>query len=96
MSYKINHSFDRNDKCFIYFLTCKTCLKQYVGSTTDCFRYRWNNYNCSDRKYATGEVCLQEHLFEYFSSEGHNGFLHDAPVTLINKTDAKNPIKGEN
>ena len=39
---------------------------------------------------------MQEHLFEYFSSEGHNGFLHDAPVTLINKTDAKNPIKREN
>ena len=25
--------------------------------------------------------------------KGHNGFLHDVSVTLINKTDAKNPIK---
>ena len=77
MSYKINHSFDCNDKCLIYLLTCKTCLKQYVGSTTDCFRYRWNNYKCNDRKFARGEACLQEHLFEHFNSEGHNGFLHD-------------------
>ena len=76
-------------------MTCKTCLKQYVDSTTDCFRYRWNNYKCNDRKYASGEACLLEHLFEHFNSEGHNGFLHDVSVTFINKTDAKNPIKRE-
>ena len=69
--YKINHSFDCNDKCLIYLLTCKTCLKQYVGSTTDCFRYRWNNYKCNDRKNARGGACLQEHLFEHYNSEGH-------------------------
>ena len=57
-SYKINQSFDCNDKCLICLLTCKICLKQYVGSTTDCFRYRWNNYKCADRKYARGEACL--------------------------------------
>ena len=88
-SYKINHSFDCNDKCLIYLLTCKTCLKQYVGNTTGCFRYSWNNYKFSDRKYARDEACLQEHLFEYFNCEGHSGFLHDVSVTLIDKTDAK-------
>ena len=91
MSYKI----DCNNKCLIYLLTCKTCLKQYVGSTTDCFRYRWNNYKCNDRKFARGEACLQEYLFEHFNSEGHNGFLHDVLVTLNDKTDAKNSIKRE-
>ena len=95
MSYKINHSFDCNDKCLIYLLTCKTCLKQYVGSTTDCFRYRWNNYKCNDRKFARSEACMQQHVFEHFNNEGHNGFLHDVSVTLIDKTDAKNPIKRE-
>ena len=38
---------------------------------------------------------LQEHLFEQFNSEGHNAFLHDVSFTLIDKTDAKNPIKRE-
>ena len=76
-------------------MTCKICLKQYVGSTTDCFKYRWNNYNCNDQKYARGEVYLQEHLFEHFNSEGHIGFLYDVSVTLIDKTDRKNPIKRE-
>ena len=77
------------------FLPCKTCLKQYVGSTTDCFRYRWNNYKCNDRKYAIGEPCFPEHLFEHANSEGHNGFVHDVSVALIEKTGAKNPIKQE-
>ena len=93
--YKINHSFDCNDKCLIYLLTCKTCLKHYVGSTTDCFRYRWNNYKRNDRKHSRDEACLQEHLFEHFNSKGHNGFLHDVSFTLINKTDLKNPTKRE-
>ena len=70
-------------------MTCKTCLKQYVGSTTDCSRYRWNNYKCNDKKNARGKACLQEHLFEHFNSEGYNGFLLDVSVTLIDKTDAK-------
>ena len=94
-SYKIKHNSHCNDKCLIYLLTCKTCLKKYVGSTTDCFKYRWNSYKCNDRKYARDEACLQKHLFEHFNSEGHNGFLHDVSVTLIDKTDAKNPIKRE-
>ena len=62
-SYKISHSFDCNDKSLIYLLTCKTCLKEFVGSTTDGFRYRWKNYKCKDRKYTRREACLQEHLF---------------------------------
>ena len=43
----------------------------------------------------TGEACFQEHLSENVNSDGHNGFLHDLSVTLINKSDAKNPIKQE-
>ena len=42
-----------------------------------------------------GEACLQEHLLEHFNSEENNGFLHDLSVTLIDKTDAKYPIKRE-
>ena len=95
-SYKISHNFECNVKCLIYLLTCKTCLKQYVGSTTDWYhRYRWNNCKCNDRKNARVETCLQELLFEHLNSEGHNGFLHDVSVSLIDKTDAKNPIKRE-
>ena len=74
-------------------LACKNCFKQYVGGTTDYFRYCWNNYKCNDKKYVRDEACLQEHLFEHFNNEGHNGFVHDVSVTWINKTDGKNPVK---
>ena len=42
-----------------------------------------------------GEACLQEHFLEHFKSEGHNVVLRDVSVTLIDKTDGKNPIKRE-
>ena len=35
---------------------------------------------------------MQEHLFEHFNSKGHNGFLYNISVTVIHKTDGKNPI----
>ena len=38
--YKINHNFNCNDKCLVYLLSCKIYGLQYVGSTTDPFRYR--------------------------------------------------------
>ena len=50
---------------------------------------------CNDRKFARGEGCLQQHLFENVDNEGHNSFLRDVSVTFIDKTDAKNPIKRE-
>ena len=39
-TYKINHSFDCNDKCLIYLFNCKICGKQYTGKTTDNLRSR--------------------------------------------------------
>ena len=39
---------------------------------------------------------MQEHLFQHFSSPGHNGFLNDVSVTFIEKTDPSDPLKREN
>ena len=39
--YKINHNLNCNEKCLVYLLSCKIFGLQYVGSTTDAFRYRW-------------------------------------------------------
>ena len=32
---------------------------------------------------------MQEHIFEHFNSEAHTGFLENASVTFIDKTDSK-------
>ena len=39
---------------------------------------------------------MQEHLFEYFKNEGHSGFLGNVSVTLIDKTDRKDPKMRKN
>ena len=94
-SFKINHRFDYNERCFIYLITCNRCLKQYVCQTIDEFRHRWNNYKDNARKFKRGEPCMQRHLYEYFNLTGQSGFLNDASVTLIGKTDPKDPTKQE-
>ena len=94
-THKINHQFNCNSKCLIYLLTCKQCLKQYVGQTIDDFRFRWNNYKDNNRKYQRSETCMQEHLFRHFLSSGHNGFLNDVSITFIDKADPSDPLKRE-
>ena len=38
---------------------------------------------------------MQEYLYIHFESEGHNGFLEDVSIALIDKTDDSDPTKGE-
>ena len=94
-TFKINHSLNCDDKCLIYLMTCKQCNKQYTGETTDLFRNRWNNYKDNARKFDRKESCMQEHLYKHFQTEGHKGFLNEASVTFIDKTDGKDPKKRE-
>ena len=39
---------------------------------------------------------MQEHLFEHFKNEGDSGFLGNTSITLIDKTDGKDPKNREN
>ena len=39
---------------------------------------------------------MQEHLFEHFNEEGHNGYLEDVSITFIDKADPPEPLKREN
>ena len=66
-----------------------------MGSTTDPFRYRWNNYEDNNRKAERGVEHMQADLFEHFASHGHNGFLEDCTITLNDKTDGADPTRVE-
>ena len=68
---------------------------QYVGCTTDPFRYCWNNYKDNNRKAEKGVEHLQADLFKHFASHGHNGFLEDCAITLIDKTDSADLTRRE-
>ena len=95
--YKINYHLNCNDKCLIFLLRFVGCIcqLQYVGSTTDRFWLRWNNYKDNDRKAQWGEEHMQTELFKRFYSEGHNGFLQDCSRTLMDKTDGSDATKQE-
>ena len=36
---------------------------------------------------------MQEYLYSHFESEGHNGFLEDVSISLIDKTKCSNLTK---
>ena len=52
--YKMNHHLNCYDKHLIYLLSCKVYGLQYIGSTTNKLRFRWNNYKENDRKALRG------------------------------------------
>ena len=39
---------------------------------------------------------MQRHLHEHITLPGHSSFLHDASITLTDKTDPSCPTKREN
>ena len=69
-TFKINHSLKRDDKCLIYYVTCKQRNKQCTGETTDLFRNRWNSCKDNARKFDRKKSCMQEHLYKTFSDRG--------------------------
>ena len=47
------------------------------------------------KKHSLKETCMQEHLIKHFNSMRQNVFLNNISITLIDKTDGKNPKKRE-
>ena len=64
-------------------------------SDCDSFRKPWNNYRCCARKAERGEECKQKYFHEHFLQDDDHGFLNDAYVTLIDKTQASDLTKRE-
>ena len=95
-TFKIKHSLNCDDECLIYLVTYKQCGKQYSGKTANLFRNRWNNYKDNARKFGRKESYMEECLSKHFQTWGHKGFLNEASVTLIDKTDRKDKKKREN
>ena len=93
--YSINHKFNCNSKCVVYLLSCVTCGLQYVGQTSDKFRLRWNNYVSCQKKAAAGGTPPQAAFHNHFLQENHRGLVNDVKITIIDKTDASDPLTRE-
>ena len=62
----------------MYLLSCKIFGLQYVGSTTDRFRIRWNNYEDNDRNSEHGEEHMQPELFGILIQRNIMGFYKNS------------------
>ena len=66
--------------------------------TTDIrFRYRWKDYKMEARKAENGEMgnVKQKFLQSHFLQDDHKGFLEDAELRWIDKTQGSDPTKQE-
>ena len=93
--YKINHSFNCDSKCLIYLFLFKVSGIQYVGSTVDRFRLRWNNYKSCQRNAADGGTPNQNYFHQHFLSDGHDGLMNNCEIIFIDKTDPSDPTRRE-
>ena len=77
---------DCNSRFVVYLFQCKTCEKQYVGSSSTKFRTRFNNYKSSWKKHTENKKVPQGASFHaHFSQPDHCGQL-DWEVTLIDQS----------
>ena len=93
--YKINHSFNCDSKCLIQLFSCKLCSIQYVGSTFNRFRLRWNSYNSCQKNAAYGGTPNQKYFHQHILSDDTNGLMNDCEIIFKDKTDSSNPTRRE-
>ena len=67
-TYNISHKLNCDGNCLIYLFPYKCFGKQFIGETTDSFRYRWNDYKDNNRKHVCNESCMQEHFLNILTS----------------------------
>ena len=81
--WKILHLQPKSNVVYLY--ECTVCGAQYVGSTCTPVRLRFNNYKACSRKINSGASIPEAEFFRHFTEEGHQGFLKDISVKIIDR-----------
>ena len=63
----------------MYLFSCKTCSKQYTGST-ESFRSRFNNYKYAYRNFLKGNTVKQASFHAHCEDDKHHG-ISDWEIT---------------
>ena len=71
------------NKNVVYLFACKTCHKQYAGSTEELWS-RFKNYRCSHRKFLWNQKVKQEPFHSHFAEGLHQG-ENDWEIRLIDQ-----------
>ena len=74
----------------VYLIECKSCCKQYIGSTITPLRTCSDNYKSGARKVSNiyPKKCnvYQEQFHRHFNADGHNG-MEDWKITIIDRAE---------
>ena len=77
------HNLNCASKNVVYLFTCKTCHKQYTGSTEKIWS-RFNNYRCLHGNFLGNKKVKQESFHAHFMEGLHQG-ENDWEVRLIDQ-----------
>ena len=86
-SYIINFNMGCNSDHVIYVISCTRCAMQYVGSTINKLRIRFNNQKSrlnSHVKLTTVNRVKDDIIYKHFNQPDHQG-LRDVRIQLIDK-----------
>ena len=78
-------------KNVVYLISCKTCHKQYTGSSEE-FRARFNNYGCAHCNYCKNRKVKQEQFYAHFPGGALSG-EGDWEVRLIDQSDSTGNLR---
>ena len=91
--YKIRtRTLDCDSSNIVYLVQCKTCNKQYVGSTVTPFRLRYNNYKSCCKKHSQNISVPQMSFHDHFAQKDHNG-MDDWSFKLIDHASDANSLR---
>ena len=86
-SYIINFDMGCNSDHVIYLISCARCAMQYVGSTINKFRIRFNNHKSrlnSHVKLTAENRVKDDIIYKHFNQPDHRG-LKDVRIQLVDK-----------
>ena len=83
-----------------YLIECEICSEQHTGSTKTKFKFRVNNYKCTQRKFVNRDsfpkqALEQKRFHKHYCSDRHIG-IEDWVITLIDSANtSKEPRRKE-
>lgn len=91
----INFKLDCNSDHVVYLLSCAMCQMQYVGSTINKFRTRFNNHKSrinAHRGLSSENKLKDDVIYRHFNQADHHG-LSDVRIRLIDKCSSEEYLR---
>ena len=91
----INFRLNCNSDHVVYLLSCAKCEMQYIGSTINKFRIRFNNHKSrlnAHRGLSADSKAKDDIVYKHFNQSDHNG-LDEVRIQLIDKCSGEQQLR---